>query len=172
MQKETNQKENPKEKGDQEQKHPGGRPTKMTEVIVQKLEQAFSFGATDLEACRYAGICKATLYNWQSENPEFLDRKELLKSTPILKAREAVIKGFENDPALALKFLERKVKDEFSLRREHSGPDGKPIDIKTNDDDRIQKIADLLDSAIGDEEDDDDGASDSQGKGDAPRVSK
>lgn len=53
-----------------------GRPTIMTPDIVNKLEQAFSMGCSDLEACLYAGISKQTLYNYQAKNPEFVDRKE------------------------------------------------------------------------------------------------
>jgi len=100
-----------------------GRKTKMTDLTLKKLEEAFLLGATDLEACLYAGISYQTLYTYQHNNPKFLDRKDLLKETPILKARTEVIKGFKGNPELALKFLERKRKGEFSLRTEveHSG---------------------------------------------------
>lgn len=98
------------------------RPTKMTAKVIAKLEEAFAFGCTDLEATLYANIAPATLYNYQEKNKEFLERKVQLKETPILKARASVIKSFENNPELAMKFLERRKKDEFSLRRdfEHS----------------------------------------------------
>lgn len=105
-----------------------GRPTIMTEETVNKLEEAFLLGCTDEEACYYADISKQTLYNYQEKNPEFIDRKEGLKQRPFFLARQAVIKGFSN-PELALKFLERKKKDEFSLRQELTGKDGEKIPI-------------------------------------------
>jgi len=98
--------------------NPIGRPTVMTELTVNKLEEAFSMGCTDNEACLYADITKKTLYNYQDANPEFIHRKETLKDKPVLMARQAVIKGFAEDHAHALRFLERKKKDEFSLRSE------------------------------------------------------
>lgn len=102
----------------------------MTQSVVQKLETAFEWGATDVEASIYAGISKQTLYNYIQENPEFLDRKEALKTKPILLARKSLIEGVQTDPDLALKFLERKRKDEFSLRKEVTGKDGDPIAVK------------------------------------------
>jgi hypothetical protein len=95
------------------------RPTKITPSVVNKLEQAFALGCTDLEASLYAHIAPATLYNYQDRNPEFLERKEQLKMNPVLKARKVVVESFSNNPELALKYLERKKKDEFSLRREN-----------------------------------------------------
>lgn len=38
-----------------------------------------------------------------------------------MKARKSVVNALTKDPDLALKYLERKKKDEFSLRSEHTG---------------------------------------------------
>ena len=89
------------------------RPTIFTEELLQKLEEAFAWGCTDDEACVYADISPSSLYNYQNEKPEFLERKELLKTKPILKARRIVIEAMEKNPTLAFKFLERKRRDEF-----------------------------------------------------------
>ena len=95
-----------------------GRKTIMTPETIEKLEQAFLLGCSDREACLMADIAPATLYNYQEKNPEFVDRKEQLKQSPFIKARQAIISSFKRDPNLALKYLERKKKDEFSLRTE------------------------------------------------------
>lgn len=50
------------------------RPTKLNELTVKKLEEAFLIGATVEEACFYADISKQTYYNWSKENPELFDR--------------------------------------------------------------------------------------------------
>lgn len=95
-----------------------GRKTIMTPETIEKLEQAFLLGCSDREACLMADIAPATLYKYQEKNPEFVDRKEQLKQQPFIQARQAVISSFKRDPNLALKYLERKKKDEFSLRTE------------------------------------------------------
>ena len=95
-----------------------GRPTKMTDKVVKKLEEAFLLGCSDLEACLFADISKQTLYTYQDKNPEFVDRKEKLKENPVFIARKAVIKDMKDDGNLALKYLERKRKDEFSIKQE------------------------------------------------------
>lgn len=105
-----------------------GRPTIMTPEIISKLEEVFAIGGSDNEACFYAGIGKSTLYNYQQEHPEFVERKEALKERPILKARQTVVKSLD-DADMALKYLERKKKDEFSLRTEFTGQNGGPINI-------------------------------------------
>lgn len=101
------------------------RPTVMTQEVIDKLEYAFALGCSDNEACLHADISPATLYNHQEKHPEFLERKTLLKDRPLFLAREAVLKGFRHDPNLGLKYLERKLRNEFSLKVEqdlnHSG---------------------------------------------------
>lgn len=97
-----------------------GRPTIMTPDVVNKLEQAFSMGCTDLEACLYADISKQTLYNYQEKHPEFVDRKEMLKQKLVLKARSVVAEALNNkDENTAKWYLERRRKDEFSVKSEN-----------------------------------------------------
>lgn len=106
-----------------------GRPESFTPEIIMKLEQAFAIGASDLEACAFADVKSSTFYEYQKRHPDFLERKNRLKEMPNLRARRAVVGAFESHPDLALKYLERKKKDEFSPRHEleHSGNEEKPI---------------------------------------------
>ncbi len=94
------------------------RPTIMTKDVIDKLEYAFSLGCSDNEACLHADIAIQTLYKYQERTPQFLERKHKLKDSPIFIARQSVIKGMKNDPDLALKFLERRKKNEFSTKTE------------------------------------------------------
>lgn len=112
-------KKEPKKNGRPKKKNPQGRKTVFTDDLIQKLEYAFSIGASDSEACFYADISNTSLYNFQKENPLFLERKNRLKEKPILKARQELVKGLQDNPELSLKFLERKRKKEFSLRVEN-----------------------------------------------------
>lgn len=105
-----------------------GRPTAMTDETLAKLKEGFLMGMTDSEACLYANdICPATLYKYQDEHPEYSELKDQWKQNPVLEARQSVLKGLRRDPDLALKFLERKKKDEFSLRSELTGKDGRDL---------------------------------------------
>jgi len=88
-----------------------GRPTKITQDILNKLEQAFMLGCTDGEASLFAGISTTTLYNYQIKHPEFIVRKSDLRDNPVLLARQAVIDGLGKDHAHALKVMERLSKD-------------------------------------------------------------
>ena len=102
----------------------------MTETTLQKLREAFLLGCTDREACLMAGISEKTLYNYQNENINFVQEKERLKANPITEARLSLHKSIKRgDGKLALAYLERKVKDELSLRTEHTGLNGQSIEI-------------------------------------------
>ena len=112
-----------------QKKHPGGRPTVITEKVLQKLEDAFAIGSSDREACLMADISPATLYEYQKIHPEFIERKAQLKEMPKYKARATVNKFLSTDPDIAKWYLERKAKDEFSTRVENTGAEGKPLNV-------------------------------------------
>ncbi len=97
------------------------RPTKLDDITVKKLEEAFSWGCTVKEACCYANISKQTYYNWTGENQGLLDRFDQLQQFPILKARRTLVEGLEGNPNLALKYLERKLPEEFSSKNDLKG---------------------------------------------------
>ena len=100
-----------------------GRPTVINKTTLGKLESVFAMGGTDKEACLYAGIAEDTLYSYQKENFKFTEKKGLLKEKPLLKARQTVVEGLGYIKN-AQWYLERKAKNEFSLRSELTGPDG------------------------------------------------
>ena len=107
-------------KKDPKDKKTAGRPTVMTSDVVSKLEQAFSMGCSDLEACLFANISKQALYDYQAKYPEFADRKAMLKETLILKARTVIANALNNkDENTAKWYLERKAKNEFSTKVEN-----------------------------------------------------
>ena len=95
------------------------RPSSMTEEVVKKLLDAFSYSFTDDEACLYAWISKPTLYEYCKVHPEFTDQKEQLKKKPNLKAKMNKVKAInEGNLVESWWWLERKSRDEFSLKQE------------------------------------------------------
>lgn len=100
----------PTKKTKRTKKNLGGRPTVMTDAIVEKLEEAFSWGCTDEEACLYAGIHRTTLYNYIEIEPEFFDRKEELKKEVSLYAKRNIANAVKKKRVAYLSqwHLERK----------------------------------------------------------------
>lgn len=100
-------------------KNLGGRPTVMTPDTVKKLDEAFSQGFSDVEACLYADISKQALYDYCKLHPEYTDRKEELKHRPLMRARININKALQaGDKDMSKWYAERKAKQEFSLKVE------------------------------------------------------
>jgi len=99
-------------------KNVGGRPSVMTEEVAAKLIEAFKLDVTIEEACTYAGISPDSYHRKVNSDEGFCGEMERARQFASWKARRSVIGGIEHDPHLALKYLERKRKAEFSPRSE------------------------------------------------------
>jgi len=104
-----------------------GKYTKLTENVVNKLEEIFALDGTVEEACLFADISKQTYYNWINSDPQMKARFDALRNTPVLEARRTVVKGLKENYSNAMDYLSRKKKLEFSTRTEHTGADGGSI---------------------------------------------
>lgn len=122
-----------------------GRPTVLTPDVIDKLEMCFANGGNDKQACLFAGIHPATLYNYQNENPEFIERKEMLKESVSLHAINNVARKIKDkktpDLELSKWWLERRSKSEFSLRQELVGRDGGAIEVTAIDPTKLSSNA-------------------------------
>lgn len=94
-------------------KNKGGRPTVMTPDVLAKLEDAFTYCYTDEEACLYANISPDALYDYQRKNPQFTERKQLLRKTPNLKAKKVLVENVGSESG-ARWWAANKMGDEFS----------------------------------------------------------
>lgn len=132
-----------------------GRPTVMTEEILNKIEMAFSIGATQKEALMFAGISEVPLKNFLKNNPEYREKIEMLKLKPIFKARQEVVKGLEGNPEFSMKFLEKKLRDEFGnytkLDIETAEEEKNPIAevLKKQDGEKRKQTIELLAELLG-----------------------
>lgn len=89
-----------------------GRPTVMTPQTIEKLEEGFTYGFTDVEACLFAGISKTALYEYCKDHPEFAERKEELKNHPTMLAKRNVHDALvDKDQQTSKWYLERKAPD-------------------------------------------------------------
>lgn len=116
----------PKKKVDslgREMKRKRGQPTVMTPEVMSKLEQAWSIGATHIEACGYAGISYEALNKYMLKNPEYRQIIDALKDKPILKARQTIANNL-SDPSTAKWYLEKKRRTEFGNQVDITSSDG------------------------------------------------
>lgn len=105
--------------------------TKMTPELVDKLDKCFALSFTDQQACDFVGIDKKTLYKYCKKNKGYSTKKERLKGNINLKAKMNVVTSIQNGSIKESKWwLERKVKDEFSVRVENTGEGGGAIDLE------------------------------------------
>jgi hypothetical protein len=102
------------------------RPTKQTPETISKLEQAFSLGCTVSEACFQAGVAESTYYEWCNLDAELSERMKALKNHMILKARQTIFNNLD-DVSTAKWYLERKRKDEFSIKVENKYENVQPV---------------------------------------------
>lgn len=94
-----------------------GRDWKLTPEIEKELERALRLDYPVEKACVYVGIAKSSFYSWLKNFPEFAEKMRRAKHFASKIARTSVIKHMAKDGNLALKYLERKEKDEFSTKQ-------------------------------------------------------
>jgi hypothetical protein len=105
----------------------------MTPQVLAKLEDAFSNAMTDAQACFLADISEDALYRYFKKNPAFKERREVLKNNIDVLAKNRLINAIHSGDVSSVKFwLERKCKDEFAVRNELTGKEGKPIELNMN----------------------------------------
>ena len=88
-------------------------PSKLTDEVRVKLEQAAAIDASVEEMAFYCDVSRQTIYQWLKDNPELSDKVERLRQKPILAARQRIAKGVEESYGNAIDFLKRKRKAEF-----------------------------------------------------------
>lgn len=104
-------------KKSKEEKNKWGRPRIITEVVLDKLCNAFTAGMNDEEACIFSEISTDVLYKYQRENPEFIKKKEYWKRRVILQARINIYNSVKKWDIQDSKWLlERKARNEFGNR--------------------------------------------------------
>ena len=92
------------------------RPTRLTDEVLKKLEDAFKVGASISQACIYAGISQQDYFNWIKKYERFFERMEGFKNFPYVFSKEAIFKAINSkDPNVsakyALEFLKRRDPD-------------------------------------------------------------
>lgn len=106
-----------------------GRPTKMTDEAIRKIEEVAALDGSVAEMAYYAGVHVDTVYNYLKENKEFSVRIKALRERPILLARQTAVKKITESYQNAMDYLKRKKRLEF----------GDHVDM-TSDGEKIQSV--------------------------------
>lgn len=124
----------------------GRNPPELSPQKIERLEDGFLDGLNDREACLYAGVCKTDLYYYQEVNPDFAERKELLRNNNTIIGKKHLSTNIRGGDINSIKFwLERRAKDEFSARTESTGKDGESIKHQVSfTQDEIRNMADEM----------------------------
>lgn len=71
--------------------------TTITAKEVEILEYYFTHGFTDEEACLEANVPTRTFYDYCRNNPEWAERRQVLKKKQVMKAKLLVSKNLEEE---------------------------------------------------------------------------
>lgn len=74
-------------------KNKEGRPTLFQEEYCEQVEKLCKLGATDAEIAEFFGVCEATVNNWKSNYPKFLESIRLGKKVADMKVANALFDG-------------------------------------------------------------------------------
>jgi len=102
-----------------------GRPEAITPDKVKEFKTAFSNGLTIDQACIFTKISKQTYYNHSERHPSFVDEMNAVRKSVDIKAKMNIVNKIKEGDDISSKWwLERKCKEEFSLRNELTAKDG------------------------------------------------
>lgn len=93
---------------------------------VQRLIDAYKIDANNEEACAYSGITITQLKYFQTLHQEFYTIKDACRQLLGLQAKQALATKVKSGVS-AEWYLERRRKDEYSLRVENTGADGRDL---------------------------------------------
>jgi hypothetical protein len=96
----------------------GGRPTKMTEETLRKLEDAYLCDATHLQAALFAGISEFTLHDYRKKHPEFSKRIDDLRGMVNLKAKANIKKAIDGNDLQTSKWQLERRDPEYKPKKE------------------------------------------------------
>jgi len=88
------------------------------EEYITNIQPYLEVGCSLYEACLHASVPYTTVIDYQNNNEDVRKKIERMGNVPILIARQSVVGTMAENADLALKYLERKKKDEFSLKSE------------------------------------------------------
>jgi len=104
--------------------------SKYCPEIVEEITNNLRLGLGRVDCVDLSGICYDTFLEWIAKYPEFAEAikkaEKQCKQRCLAIIQKAAIETWQ----AAAWLLERKYKDEFSLRQENTGANGEPMKIE------------------------------------------
>ncbi len=126
---------------------PRGKKVDIEDYIAN-IEEYLKVGCSIHEACLNGEVPYRTVMDYYENDEEIRKKIDRLKKHSIYIARKSVFDHMAKDGKLALSFLERKKKDEFSLKSEiaHSGEieQKHTLDVTKLTDDQLKALRDAM----------------------------
>ncbi len=155
--------------GEARPKHPGGRPTKFKQEMVEQARKLCELGATDKDVADFFNVTTRTLYRWQIERPEFCHALTLGKDGPDNRVERSLFHrangyshkavkifadpktGMEHiveyeehyppDTSAAIFWLKNRRPADWRDRQELTGAEGKDLVPQVNETEMARRIA-------------------------------
>ena len=104
----------------------------ITPELKDRIITLFRMGLKDEEVCDTLDLTPSVLYRYQTNHPEFKEKKDLAKNHLLARAKREIYAGLASeDPKIRIEtakwLAERKGKNEFSTRQEVTGADGESL---------------------------------------------
>lgn len=134
-----------------------GQPTKLTPALQEQLVNVLRTGVFIDAACHYVGIAPSTYYGWmdrgrKGDEPyvEFLEAVEKARASATVRAITLVQKAAEDSWQAAAWYLERSHPDQYGRRTNIAGPNGGPVQVETDEDERTERLRAIVEQALED----------------------
>ena len=119
-------------------RHPGGRPSRYSAGLGERIAEAMATGLSLEAAAASCGVGPRTVFTWQNEHDEFRRAVEDGRARSLLFWERRAVALANGEPGnaavvtLGLKNRSRAASGWHDAQRlEHSGPDGTPIRTET-----------------------------------------
>lgn len=142
---------------------PAGRPSTYSEELADRICEAIATGEALYRMCEERSDLPAerTIYQWLEKHPEFAQKYARARERQADRNADEIvtIADTEEDPQRARvrmdarkwrasKLAPKRYGDK--VQQEISGPDGKPVEVKTDDMDVARRVAFILAQATKD----------------------
>jgi predicted HTH transcriptional regulator len=90
--------------------------TSITSKEIENLEYYFTHGFTDEEACLQVNVSPSSFYLYCRNNPEWAERRQILKKKQVMKAKLLVSKNLEQEKDEYIKMVYQEDKRQERAR--------------------------------------------------------
>lgn len=121
------------------------RPTKLTPAVTRRICRAIELGVSYAHAASAASVGASTMREWMATNPAFLAAVEAAEGKGVEANFRRIIQQASNgDWRAAAWILEHRfpaIYGQQVTKHEHSGPEGKPLQVEFVNDWRSRATA-------------------------------